>query len=262
MNFLFIFILFNFDSLIIKFPYLEEREAIFLKYKNYKILIDAGSLISGKTLLNFLKKEKADTLNALIITHPHPDHYSGFFFLKDEIFIKNRFDNGDSLGDDYFRWFKRYFRAQNYKKLKKGDILKFGNLKIEVLSPEILEEDKNRNSLVLLLNFGETNLLLMGDADTFVEERISEEIRGIRINLLKLGHHGAGDVASKKFMKILNPDFTIIVVSENHPKGFPSKKTLQRLKELKIKYFLTERDKVIKFISDGKKITSSFSLSF
>ena len=192
MNLLFVFII-TLDSLLIKFPYLEEGEAIFLKTQNHSILIDAGSIISGKSLLNFLKKEKIDTLSALIITHPHPDHYSGFFFIKDEIFIKNKFDNGDSLKDDYFRWFKKYFRNENYRKLKAGDTLKFGNLKIRVLSPEELGKGKNRNSLVLLISFGKINMLFMGDADTVIERKILKRIKGKKINLLKLGHHGAGD---------------------------------------------------------------------
>jgi len=253
MNLLFIFLI-GLDSLLIKFPYLEEGEAIFLKTGKQSILIDAGPVISGKSLLDFLKKEKIDTLSALIITHPHPDHYSGFFFIKDEIFIKNKFDNGDSLKGDYFRWFKRFFRDKNYRKLKAGDTLKFGNLKIKVLSPDKLGKNRNRNSLVLLINFGKTNMLFMGDADTLVERKILEKIKNTKINLLKLGHHGAGDVGSEKFLKNINPDFAIICVSENHPKGYPSKRTLERLKKLNIKYLLTEKGDVLIFIVKKNKL--------
>lgn len=253
MNLLFIFLI-GFDSLLIKFPYLEEGEAILLKTERQNILIDAGSIISGKSLLNFLKKEKIDTLSALIITHPHPDHYSGFFFIKDEIFIKNKFDNGDSINDDYFRWFKRFFRDKNYKRLKAGDSLKFGNLKIKVLSPEKLEQNKNRNSLVLLINFGKINMLFMGDADTLIERKILKKIKNIKINLLKLGHHGADDTGSEKFLKNINPDFVIICVSKNHPKGYPSEKTLKRLEKLNIKYFLAEKEKELIFVCKQNKL--------
>lgn len=247
-------ILFSYDSLFVKFPYLEEGEAIFIKNKNYRILIDAGSIISGKELLNFLKKEKADTLNALIITHPHPDHYSGVFFLKDEIFIKTRFDNGDSIKDDYFRWFKRFFRNRNYRKLKAGDTLKFGKLKIKVLSPSKLGKNKNRNSLVLLINYGKINMLFMGDGDTLIERKILEKVKNIGVNLLKLGHHGAGDAGSYNFLKNLKPEFVVICVSENHPKGYPSERTIKTLEKLKIKYYLTEKRKTLNFVSDGKSI--------
>ncbi len=253
MKILFFFLIFL-DTLYLKFPYLEEGEAILLKTKEYSILIDAGSIISGKSLLNFLKKERIDTLSALIITHPHPDHYSGFFFIKDEIFIKNKFDNGDSLKDDYFRWFKRHFRNKNYKRLKAGDTLKFGNLKIKVISPEKLGKNKNRNSLVLLINFGKTNMLFMGDADTLTERKILKKIKNIKINLLKLGHHGADDTGSEKFLKFIKPDFVIICVSENHPKGYPSERVINRLKKLKIKCFLTQKHTEIIFFNTGDKL--------
>jgi len=221
-----------------------------------KILIDAGNILSGFRVVDFLKERRISSLDAVIITHPHPDHMSGIFAIAKLIDIKKKYDNGQPLENsqcpDLMRWYSEFFRKGDYQVLKRGDKLKFDEVTFRVLSPEKPDSDWNSNSLVLLMTYGSIRILFMGDAPVKVERELLNRGDPVSADVLKVGHHGASDVMSDAFLSRVNPTFAVISINRDNIRGYPDKRVLRMLKNRGVGTFITYEHGDILFTSDGE----------
>ncbi|WP_457638823.1 ComEC/Rec2 family competence protein [Persephonella sp.] len=236
-----------------------EGEAILIATPEKEhILVDAGNLITGYSVLKFLKEKSINTLDKLIITHPHPDHMGGVFNVLPYIKVKNKHDNGQSLTtancSDMYRWYSDIFRTGSYKPLKKGESFTFGDVKFEVLSPEKLTSDWNESSLVIRVKYKKVKILLTADANKKTEKYLLKTYHDLKADLFKVGRHGAEDVLLEDFLEKVNPKYAVISINKGNVRGHPSERVVNMLKNKGIKLYITYRDGTIHFKSDGEKI--------
>jgi competence protein ComEC len=143
----------------------------------------------------------------------------------------------------------------NYKPIKAGDFFKYGGVKIQVLWPyTVTSYDWNANSLVLRASYGSVSLLLMGDANNDVENALLNEKKDLRASILKVGHHGASDSTSEKFIKEVAPEYAVISVNGKNLNGYPAKEVIEMLRERGIKILTTYSDGNIILRTDGKDV--------
>ena len=55
-------------------------------------------MISGSRLVKYLKAKGIEKLDYLILTHSHPDHIGGVFFVLPALKVEKIYDNGQELG--------------------------------------------------------------------------------------------------------------------------------------------------------------------
>ncbi len=240
---------FSFESkLKIHFINAGEGDSTLIETSNSNyILVDTGNFISGIDVLHYLMNKKVEVINSLIITHPHPDHIGGVFAISKSINVLNLYDNGEDIKElttssDIYRWYENFFRKDyRYKPLYSSEKLQYENLTIEILWPERENRlnDWNANSIVLKVNFGNFNCLLMGDANLKTERELIKKKLNIKASILKAGHHGAEDTASYEFIKEVSPEVVIISVDKNNIKGYPSTNVIKRYEENKAKVYST-----------------------
>lgn len=242
-----------------------EGESIYIETPESKnVLIDSGNLITVNKVAEFFNRHNIKRLDLMIITHPHSDHMGGVFRILNDIQVDKRYDNGQPVGnttcDNLYRWYEEFYRKGNYSVLKSGDIISLGRVVIKVLSPPDLSQNWNDNSLVLKLLYGRTSFLFMGDATLNVERwlllRKKEELKA---DVLKVGHHGAGDSASEAFLKAVSPEYAVISINKDNIRGYPSEEVIQRLKRLGIKVSLTCKEGDILIESNGLEIKRLFN---
>ena len=234
-----------------------EGEAIYFETAKHKILVDSGNLITGLKVVKFLKKRGVDQLDALIITHPHPDHMGGIFHVVQQIDIKARFDNGQSLSqekDDLYRWYIELFRNNNYQALSAGDQLQFGDIKLQVLSPNKLSGNWNQDSLVIKVIHNDITLLLMADAGIATENKLLNSKVAVKADILKIGHHGSLGTSSADFLDSVLPKYAVISTNKNNLRGYPNKQVIKRINQKNIQLFYTYKHGDIVFKSDGNKV--------
>ncbi len=215
-----------------------EGDSIFIEFPDKKnILIDTGNVITGINIYKYLSKIKVNKIDNLIITHPHPDHFGGVFLISQLFEVENFYDNNEDikkeiLKNDFYRWYNELFRMDNrYRTLKKGDILKFDKTKLEILWPDMdFNEDLNTKSLVIMLEYENFRALLMGDANKITENELLNMNIDIKADILKAGHHGAGDTGNIEFIKKVNPEVIIISVNKNNIRSYPSNETIESFK--------------------------------
>ena len=243
------------NALEITFLDVGEGEAIFLKSAGQTALIDSGNPLSGAVVTDFLKARGVNSLDKVIITHPHLDHMGGVFQILPRFTVKQRYDNGQNADpkNHLYRWYRQAYRNVNYQALKPGDRLTLGEAEILVLNSTQPDRSSwNKNSLVLMVSHRESRALLMADADASVEQKLLDQGALLSANLLKLGHHGHSDATTETFLQGVSPDFAVISINEDNARGYPSKKILNRLEEHSIKTLTTYEHGHLFFKSNGQ----------
>lgn len=245
------------DELKVFFLDVGEGEAAFVATPGGKtMLIDAGNLITGHRVLEFLEKRGVESIDLFIVTHPHPDHMGGAFFVLQGIEVASRMDNGQPLDgkNDMYRWYGSIFRSGDYRGLSAGAEFELGGVSVEVLSPRGLTRDWNENSVVLRLAYGETVFLLMGDSTVEVEKRLLDSGVDPEADVLKVGHHGAGGSTSGEFLRRVSPEYAVISVNRDNLRGYPSPEVVGRLEGAGAEVVKTYEHGDVVFTSDGRGV--------
>lgn len=257
---LLLFILFIFypiyifgDTQYLRIHFLDvgEGESVFIETPTGKtILVDTGNLITGFRVAEYLKRNNIYNLDHLIFTHPDLDHIGGAFFVLQMLKVKNVYDNGQNLNElikysDIYRWYEELVRKdKNYKILKAGDILFAGDVGLKIIWPPLplFFSDNNNNSLVIVLEYGKFHCLLTGDLTALGERKILEEKIDLKAEVLKIGHHGAGDATCEEFLTAVSPKIGIISVNKANIRGYPAEEVIERLKKIGTQLYRTDEN--------------------
>jgi competence protein ComEC len=227
-----------------------EGDSILLETQGKTALIDTGNLISGPLLVKYLKEKGVEKLNHLIITHPHPDHIGGVFFILPMLKVEKIHDNGQDLSGvrktcAIYRWYEDLVRERkNYAVLISGDSLTLGKLNLEVLWPPEppTSSDFNAFSLVIVVSHGNFSYLLTGDLTAPGERELLKRGVSLKADVLKVGHHGSGDATTEEFLEAVSPEIAVVSVDRDNFWGYPSARVLERLRKAGIKVYRTDRD--------------------
>lgn len=235
----------------------QNADAFLIKTPQDKyFLIDSGKMAykGGKTqakmiILEYLKDHGIKNIDGFILTHFDSDHAGGAVDLIENLNIKNVYVN--SL-DDKSHLAKKIYKCVKCKKccrLKLAQnnsvVYKEGNLKItEFISGLKGEENENENSIITLVSNNKFDELFMGDAGITGFDKIKQYLPQ-KVEILKIGHHGAKNVVNKAFLARINPDVAIISTGLNNY-GHPNGVTLDILKSNKVKVYRTDRQNSIK----------------
>ncbi len=242
----------NADSFLIKTP-----------KRNY-ILIDTGKkpykgISSGEIILNrYFKNERISRLKKLIITHFDMDHCGGAIdVLKtiktDEIIIRKNSAKSE-LAKEILNYIKE--NDFNYKIANNNEIIyQEPDLEVRTFVPKINtknngDDDKfeNETSIIVLVTYKNRNFLFMGDAGILGFKSI-EKYLPEKIDVIKVGHHGAKDVLNKEILSRIRPDYALISTGINKF-GHPHYSTINLLNEYKIKTISTRNYGFCKLIID------------
>ena len=133
----------------------KEGQAILLQHKTRGLLIDTGHAGEAVNLLKKLNHYGVTELDAVILTHLHPDHASAYFRVK-EAFPRSRiYSNCQPIqigkAPDVSRWVAEDLQNNPaHQCLNTTDNLSFADVKMDVLWPDKIEGNNlNYNSLVI-----------------------------------------------------------------------------------------------------------------
>ena len=235
-----------------------QGDSILLQFKDKSLLIDGGPAEMAPRLEEYQRRQNVTSLDLLILTHPHDDHIGGLIAVLEDLQVKKAIDNGENDSSLIYKRFRALIEKKNisYALAYAGQEIDLDPaLKIEVLWPpqgglsggaklnrnaamknpwesivvRALSGDMNQNSIVLRITYGRISLLLMGDADTVVENSLVSSGFNLSGQILKVGHHGGTSASSPEFLEKVKPLVSIISVGEGNYYGYPTKRTLEAL---------------------------------
>ena len=120
---------------------------------------------------------------------------------------------------------------------------------IEKIASKLNENDR---SIVLLFSFGNLSILLTGDLETPGEEALMGSSLIKRVDLLKVGHHGAKTSTSLPFLLKLAPETSIISVGKKNSFNHPNIEVLDRISSINSKILRTDQSGTINLVLDGE----------
>ncbi|MFH1601471.1 MAG: MBL fold metallo-hydrolase [Candidatus Shapirobacteria bacterium] len=255
-----------------------EGDAILLIQKNNQILVDGGP---GSSVLKCLSNNVPfwdRKLEAVLLTHPDADHYSGLIEVLKRYKIENFF--APPLGQKNDLSFKKLISLLIDQKitpqaLTQGDKIRVGLIDFDIFWPTknklkeletfqdissfqngfwlISESLVNNNefSLVARATFDQFDLLLTGDLPSNLSQTLAWQNKLPQVEILKASHHGSGADNPDELYDKTNPKLVAISVGENNY-GHPGKELLEKLKKLNIPAKRTDEKGDIEIISDGK----------
>ncbi|MFH1038009.1 MAG: ComEC/Rec2 family competence protein [PVC group bacterium] len=228
-------------------------DAILIKSPSGRFaLIDTGYPEAAGRVSAYLRERNVETLDHLIITHPHPDHLGGAAGLLKQFRVEQIYDNGQKI--DQFderltvsrgREYERSVRErESYRVLKAGDTIQWDGVSLEVLWPPDTRagRDWNANSLSIMLCYDGFRAFLAADNNTVSEQELLKKgEQALKAGLLKVGHHDAGDATGPAFLRAVSPRWAVVSVGES-PWNYPSPAVLRRLEGQCERVFRTDRD--------------------
>lgn len=220
---------------------------------------DAGQ----KILLPYFLEQGIGRLDMLFITHEDSDHIGGANYLLRNIPV-NKVGvpkAGERLRSEAWRTglpAEIYNNPGKLVQLQAGDKLTFASgLRIEVLGPAKMIEDSgadaNNNSLVLLLNYQGTRILLTGDMGREEMQTLAERGADCGAEIIKIPHHGGKSSFQADWFDKLRPRAVFISVGRNNY-GHPSQEVLDYWQGKKVPVYRTDLQGTIQVMIDKQGI--------
>ena len=225
-----------------------QGDAILIQTPEYKnILIDAGDVgkINGPISSEMLFFRPV--IDLFILTHPHRDHFAGFFDLIQKYEIKSIMITGVISHDPLYKEFIRLIKSRNIPityPSNAEDIQISHDLFLDILYPftgqSLLGHEvrnKNNSSIVINLSdsFGSPLMILTGDAEEELEREILLSGQTIKSPVLKLGHHGSKTATSDDFLSAVSPKTAIISAGFENIFNHPHIETMEKINGLDIR---------------------------
>jgi competence protein ComEC len=199
------------------------------------------------------------SIDAVIITNPDVDHIGGLMDVLKNYKVGGVFESGTLTDSKTYQSLREEMKNQNIPDIlaKRGMRLDIGGgAFIDILFPDrdVSEWATNDGSVVARLSYGETSVMLTGDATLKTEKIILAENSktALASDILKVGHHGSRTSTSGEFAKAVAPVYALISVGKDNNYGHPHQETLKTLAQIGAKVFRTDLLGTIIMSSDGK----------
>lgn len=251
-----------------------QGDAIFIRYLQTEILIDAGS---SSRVLECLSRNMPlfdQTLEYVIETHDDRDHIGGLESVLKRYKVEHYVSSEIYKSTKTSKNLQTLVQQLHIPRLqgKRGVIIQESGVRMHALWPtqEYIEKlqfpeenDKketssrdrsNARSLVFRLEFRGFSALLTGDLEIAEEKLILTSGERVQSTLLKIGHHGSNGSTSEEFLRVVNPRYAVISVGKRNSYGHPSPRVLQLLDRPDVHLMRTDRDGEITYQTDGETV--------
>ena len=257
------------STLIVRVLDVGEGDAILIENGNSRVLIDGGPEPSrfGRLLDRFALS--GDTIDAVILTHQHYDHYAGLrelFKSNRRITVRYMFENKDPYSNTSLAQLRDSIIARAGRgTLEYRDtddpcgtgahectITLRGGARLHLLRPDPRGERPNKRSAVVKLVAPDSaafTMWLAGDAEqqeiSWFDATDYDEAPGMRATVMKGDHHGSCDGISSRYLDLVGPEIVLFSLAAKNDYGYVHAQTLDLLQATRIPWYRTDQNGTI-----------------
>lgn len=182
------------------------------------VLIDTGKKSAYKTLRKQLYRLNVSKIDELIITHSDEDHAGGIEELHKDFKVGRIVSDKDETVSGFLN-----------------------------VHSDTQYEDDNENSLMHLLEIKGRRFLFLGDAGLQQERELIQRYPQLKVDILKLGHHGSKTSSSEELISNIEARYAI-ASSKKSVYNHPHIDVVKRLFHYRVKLLQTEEEGTISFV--------------
>ena len=214
-----------------------------------RILIDAGP--AGTQLAALLRREKIDTIDLVIASHNHEDHIGGMYAVLRTSVVRAYVESGvRHTTSTYRRTMKAVEDEIGLQYLEPTErTITIGSVKVRILPPPLTDNSHNNNSVGVVVQFGDFDMLFTGDSEREELHYWLKETRVPRVEVLKAAHHGGWNAVSADWARATSPEVVLISVGARNGYGHPAVKTERLWRDAKARVYRTDRDGTIEVMA-------------
>jgi len=251
------------EGLTVAFLDVGQGDCIFLQSPSGKtMLIDGGPESAYETVSAYLDAQNVVGLDVVVASHLHADHIGGLIQIVDVYPIGSfYYPPFDAESETYYE----LLDALNESEAAVCSPLASANsfidwddeVTVRILSPyDTVYSDFNDTSYILNVTYGDTSVLLTGDATALAEKLALKALPDsyFRADVLKVGHHGSSAATSPEFLSAVDPSIAVISCGIDNDYGHPHKELLERLESRGITVYRTDLDGTVTLLLDGTNV--------
>lgn len=238
------------------------------------IIIDGGpdnSFLSklGQTLPFYDR-----TIDLMVLTHPHADHLAGLIPVLERYEVKKVLTSGVIYQSSVYDQWQKLVEQEQAEVIyaRAGQKLIFGQVEFSVLAPLKNYQNKtiaekrgewqssdngdnlNNTSVVIKMVYQQNSALLMGDLEIDGEAGLLASAQEVKVDLLKVGHHGSDTATGQKFLAKVSPKYAVIQVGQENKFGLPDLRVINLLTRQGVKIFRNDQQGDLTFTFNGQEI--------
>lgn len=187
-----------------------------------------------KVLIPALKALGVHRLTGVVVTHADLDHMGNLYQLDQYIPIESVFYTTHASQDSFFNEVLNTLNIKiQHVILNNGERFSVKNLSLLHLkyAANYMTMEDNDTSLLVYIQMGPYGFLNMGDLSLEYERLLINQYPHLKVDGLKLGHHGSKTSTSEEFLKHYQPAIAYISAGVNNRYHHPHPEVILRLKE-------------------------------
>jgi len=201
------------------------------------LLVDAGPSNSVLRVLGSQLPFSQRDIDVILTTHADADHIGGFPAVLEQFAVTKALISSIPGDSSINKTFSERLETEGSEVVfgKRNIVVDFGDgLYLQLLSPGsiLTKGDTNTGSLVGMLHYGNSKVLLTGDAPISIEKYlVSLDSSALQSDILKVGHHGSRTSSDPSFIETVQPEYSIISAGLNNKYGHPHQEVIDILQK-------------------------------
>lgn len=217
------------------------------KWAQQVIATDKATKIS----VNYLKSRGISKIDTLNLSHQDTDHIGFSISILAHMKVDRiTFPKGMEKQPNFKNKVLPLAIKQDTKLIPITDQSTVPQLPLQIIHPFKSGHGANEDSVVLGGEFAGTTFLFMGDLDRAGERAIMEKYPHLKVDVLKLGHHGSKTASDPSFVQQLNPKLAVISAGRMNRYGHPNQETMTTLKKQRVSAWSTQKFGMISYQYD------------
>jgi len=198
-------------------------------------------------------------LDWLAVTHGDVDHAGGAASVMRDLRPREVWEGVPVPKDARMQALRTGAHEQGvvWRHLLSGHTFEVGSVLVEVVNPPAPDwerpDNRNDDSMVMRVQFGEVSLLLTGDVERPAEETLPLD-RTAKLRLLGAPHHGSRTSSSPALLRGWLPHAAFVSAGRGNSFGHPAPEVLRRYMQLGVEVFRTDLDGAIVIETDGRRV--------